>query len=126
MAIMTRKRREETGVNRTRRRLVAGLVAAPLAGLCLGEVLARDEGPGKEAAQGGEEEPGPHRAEAEALLGLVALRFGEHLDAETSEEVRSEIERSLSGAAEMSAAGLRNAEEPAVAFAPLRREGGER
>ena len=123
---MTRKRKEETGVDRTRRRLVAGLVAAPLAGVCLGEMLAREAEQAGEAAEGGEEEPGPHRAEAEALLGLAALRFGEHLDAETSEEVRSDIERSLSGAAEMSTAGLRNAEEPAVTFAPLRREGSER
>ena len=117
---MSERRKEEGPVDRTRRRLVAGLVAAPLIGLPVAGVLA---GPApQEEEPPAEEKRGPHRAEAGALMILVSLRYGEHLTPEGSGEVRESIERSLGGAKRMTDADLANREEPDFVFTPLRRE----
>ena len=130
---MRNERKNEVRIDRTRRRIAGGLAAlaaAPLAAGLLPEAvtmpLARQEKeekrPKAQQERTEEEKPGPHRAEAEAMMGLVALRVGKYLDEAKSREVRSSIEHSFSGAEEMSAAGLGDAEEPDLIFTPFRRE----
>jgi hypothetical protein len=119
---MSREPRSQ--VDPRRRHLIAALAAAPLAGALLPGALAA---PSPGAQQGDEpeapereEEPGPHRAEAEALLQVVERRYGAYLDPGAARSLLSSIEGSLGAAAAMSAAGLRNADEPGIVFRPYR------
>jgi len=123
---MSAERPKRTEFESSRRRLILGLAAAPVAGALLPDVLggiaSAQQQEAKAAAPAGTE-PGPHRGEAEALLTFLAIRHGAHLDSAGARELLGPIERSLAGAAEMSAAGLRNSDEPDFIFRPIRRDG---
>ena len=121
---MSERRKDGDRVDSTRRRLVAGLAAAPLIGLPVAGVLAGPAPQEEEPESPAEEKSGPHRAEAGALMVLVSLRYGSFLDQDGATEVRESIERSLGGAKRMTDADLANREEPDFVFTPFRREDG--
>jgi hypothetical protein len=61
--------------------------------------------------------PTGHEAVAEALAEVVKREFGEHVDAEELEAVKTRLARRLDGAARLrEAARLANADEPACRF----------
>jgi hypothetical protein len=60
----------------------------------------------------------PPRTSAEALIELVRIRYGKHLDDEQLQAVRRSIERQLLSAELLRKSRLKNSDEPDFVFSP--------
>jgi hypothetical protein len=56
----------------------------------------------------------------ERVMGMVEAEFGERLDEEGREKVRTGIERNMTNAAALAAYGLANGDEPGTVFRAYR------
>jgi len=97
-----------------------GMAAATVAGLSLLPGWVGAATPQEKPATGSADKPAPAAeapsAEAEALAGIVKMRYGTRLDDAAMKEITRGLDGGLKGAAALRKVPLENSDEPAFVF----------